>query len=367
MLMNKFAFIIHPVQAGDLARKFSLTRYLPNSWQEAIFRHVPPMKASHITGIKSPTGAEAEGWFIGCPLSSRQMLELPQDFVLKRIIQAGQLAEKLGAGIVGLGAFTAVVGDAGVTVADNLNIPVTTGNSLTVASALEGVKQGASSMGIDLDEANILILGATGSIGAACARILGRQFPRLTLVARNTRRLEELREEIEASNPRAQLSISTDSRQSLPEGDVVVTVTSALDAVIEPQDLKPGSVVCDVARPRDVSKRVAAMRDDVLVFEGGVMSVPGDVQFNLDFGFPAGTAYACMSETMVLSLEGRFESFSLGRELTVEQIEEVDRLAKKHGFVLAGLRSFERMITSEQILQIRDKARKRLKKAAARV
>ncbi len=336
MLMNKFAFIIHPVQAGDLARKFSLTRYLPNSWQEAIFRHVPPMKASHITGIKSPTGAEAEGWFIGCPLSSRQMLALPQDFVLKRIIQAGQLAEKLGAGIVGLGAFTAVVGDAGVTVADNLNIPVTTGNSLTVASALEGIKQGASSMGIDLDEANILILGATGSIGAACARILGRQFPRLTLVARNTRRLEELREEIEASNPRAQLSISTDSRQSLPEGDVVVTVTSALDAVIEPQDLKPGSVVCDV-------------------------------QFNLDFGFPAGTAYACMSETMVLSLEGRFESFSLGRELTVEQIEEVDRLAKKHGFVLAGLRSFERMITSEQILQIRDKARKRLKKAAARV
>ncbi|NLN16562.1 MAG: shikimate dehydrogenase [Firmicutes bacterium] len=363
--MNRFAFIIHPVQAGDLARKFPITRYLPTSWQEAIFRHVPPMKASHITGIRSLTGAEAEGWFIGCPLSSRQLLELPVDFVLRRIIQAGRLAEKLGADIVGLGAFTAVVGDAGITVAKNLNIPVTTGNSLTVASALEGVKQAASSMEIDLDEANILILGATGSIGAACARILGREFPRLTLVARNTRRLEELREQIEASNPQAQVAISTDSRKSLPGADVILTVTSALDAVIEPEDLRPGSVVCDVARPRDVSKRVAAMRDDVLVFEGGVMSVPGDVEFNLDFGFPPGTAYACMSETMVLALEGRLESYSLGRELTVEQILEVDRLAKKHGFRLAGLRSFERMLTGEQILQIRDKARKRLKKAPA--
>ena len=43
-----------------------------------------------------------------------------------------QKAEKLGAKIVGLGAFTAVVGDAGITVARNLNIPVTTGNSYTV-------------------------------------------------------------------------------------------------------------------------------------------------------------------------------------------------------------------------------------------
>ena len=65
-----------------------------------------------------------------------------------------------------------------------------------------------------------------------------------------------------------------------------------------------------------------------------------------------------MSETMVLALEGRLESYSLGRELTVEQILEVDKLAKKHGFLLAGLRSFERMLTGEQILQIRDKARK---------
>ena len=64
------------------------------------------------------------------------MVEMPEAYVLK-IIKAGKVAEKLGAKIVGLGAFTSIVGDAGVTVANNLNIAVTTGNSYTVATALE--------------------------------------------------------------------------------------------------------------------------------------------------------------------------------------------------------------------------------------
>ncbi|HRF93732.1 MAG TPA: hypothetical protein PLZ51_00995, partial [Aggregatilineales bacterium] len=82
---------------------------------------------------------------------------------------------------------------------------------------------------------------------------------------------------------------------------------SAVHAVIEPRHLKPGAVVCDVARPRDVSRLVADQRDDVLVIEGGMVEVPGDVDFHFDFGFPEGKAYACMAETMALALEGRYE------------------------------------------------------------
>lgn len=104
-----------------------------------------------------------------------------------------------------------------------------------------------------------------------------------------------------------------------------------------------------MSRPRDVSKEVAQKRSDVLIIEGGVVEVPGDVNFNFNFGFPPKTAYACMAETMMLALEGRYESFTLGRELTVEQVEEISRIAEKHGFKLAGFRSFERAVTEEQI------------------
>ena len=45
---------------------------------------------------------------------------------------------------------------------------------------------------------------------------------------------------------------------------------------------------------------------------------------------------------MILALEQRYESFTLGRDLTVAQVEEISKLADKHGFKLAGFRSFER-------------------------
>jgi len=109
-----------------------------------------------------------------------------------------------------------------------------------------------------------------------------------------------------------------------------------------------------VARPRDVSVKVASERPDVLVIEGGVVEVPGDVVFNFNFGFPPKTAYACMAATMILALEGRIENYLLGRNLTVSQVKEIARLGRKHGFKLAGLRSFERALTPEDIKRERE-------------
>lgn len=361
--MNRFAFMIHPLDVHDLARKFPWMGKLPHSLVENVIRFFPPVNTSHITGIRSPYG-EVDGYFVGCALTTRQMLTLPEEYVLKKIIAAGRLAEKLGAKILGLGATTAVVGDAGITVARNLNIAVTTGNSYTVYTALEGTRKAAEIMGIDLARAEVVIVGATGSIGAICARIMARECRYLTLVARNIAKLDGLAQQILRESGIA-VNRTTDIRKALTTADIVITVTSAAEAVIEPEYLKPGAVVCDVARPRDVSKKVAQQRDDVLVIEGGLVEVPGDVNFNFNFGYPPKLALACMAETMILALEGRFENFTLGRDLTLEQVEEIGRLARKHGFKLAGFRSFERPVTEEQIEAIRQRAFAR--KAASKV
>jgi len=357
--MNKFAFILHPLEIKDLTRKFGFAKNFPASWLERAVKYLPPMKVSHITGVRS-SHAEVEGWFVACPLSSRQMMELPEEYVLGKIIKAGKVAEKLGAGIVGLGAFTSVVGDAGVTIAKSLDIAVTTGNTYTVAAAIEGTKKAADLMGHDLKKAQVAIIGATGSIGKVCARLLARDVNNMTLVARNRFALEALAERILHETGLA-VKITSNTKKALQSADIIITVTSAVDTIIEPQDLKPGAVVCDVARPRDVSRRVVEERDDLLVIEGGVIEVPGNVEFNLDFGFPPGMAYACMSETMILALEGRFENFSLGREMSIEKVEEISVLAKKHGFKLAGFRSFERAIPEEKIQEIKRRAALKIK------
>ncbi len=353
--MERFAFIIHPLEIQDIARKFPSAQRMPTSWLESLIKHSPPIKASHITGVRSIRATEAEGWFIGCLLTSKQMMELPEEDVLEKIIKAARKAEQLGAGIVGLGAFTAVVGDAGVTVAENVGIAVTTGNSYTVATALEGIRYAADLMEISIDDASVAVLGATGSIGSACARILARDVGNLTMAARSLDKLEQLAARIKEETGLTP-QVTTDLAAACRGADIVVAVTSATGTIVEPEWLKPGAIVCDVARPRNVSRRVAEVRKDVLVFEGGVVEVPGDVDFGLDFGFPAKTAYACMAETMILALEGRYESFTLGRDLSVEQIDEISRLAARNGFRLAGLRSFERAVTREWIQQVKENA-----------
>lgn len=352
--MERFAFIVHPLAAKDFSRKFSFTKNWSDGFVEGIIKYIPPFKVSHLTGIQSSLN-EAEGWFLGCPLTSRQMVEMPEAFVMKKIVKTAKMAEKLGAQIVGLGAFTSIVGDAGLTIAKNVNIAVTTGNSYTVATALEGTRQAAKIMGVNLNRANVVILGATGSIGAACAQILAREVRYLTLAARNEIKLEKLAGQIFNSTGLA-VRVTANTKKALKSADIVVAVTSAVDSIIEPEDLKPGAIVCDVARPRNVSKRVAEVRDDVLVIEGGVVEVPGDVDFGLNFGFPQGTAYACMAETMILALEKRYENFTLGRDLTIKQIETIEQLAKKHGFKIAGFRSFERAIMPEEIETIKRNA-----------
>jgi hypothetical protein len=65
-----------------------------------------------------------------------------------------------------------------------------------------------------------------------------------------------------------------------------------------------------------------------------------------------------MAETMVLALEGRFEDYTVGKDIALEKVNEIAALAHKPGFRLSGFRSFEREVTDEQIELVRRNARK---------
>jgi predicted amino acid dehydrogenase len=102
---------------------------------------------------------------------------------------------------------------------------------------------------------------------------------------------------------------------------------------------------------------VARVRNDILVIDGGMVDVPGPVDFHFNFGFPPGKAYACMAETIALALDGRFEDYTLGKEITRERVEEITAIASRHGFRLSGFRSFEKVVTQEQIEAVRRNAK----------
>jgi fatty aldehyde-generating acyl-ACP reductase len=364
--MEQFAFIIHPIDAKrDVSRKYPVAKYLPTSLIEWIIKGRDPVVMAEMVGIRSKTGREAKGYMIACPLTPRQMLSLPIDFVWDKLQKCGELAEECGAKILGLGAFTSVVGDGGITLSKRLpHLPITTGNSYTVATAIEGVKTAGELMGMVLQESRVAIVGATGSIGATCAEILAREAAEVALVGRNVERLGTLAARLSATS-RAEVSLHTDVAEGLRNADIIITVTSAVEAVILPEHIKSGAVVCDVARPRDVSVRVAKERDDVLVIEGGMVQVPGEMHLprpdnpggpEFSFGFPSGASYACMAETMMLALDQRYECFTLGKDVTVAQVDAINEIAARHGFGLAGFRSFERAVDQEYIASVRRNA-----------
>jgi len=253
-----------------------------------------------------------------------------------------------------------VVGDAGVTVAQKADIAVTSGNSLTVAATLEAAKQAVVEMGNSLDrahEGHVMVIGATGSIGSVCSRLLAQAGPSITLVAPRPEKLIALKRLIEQETPGARVTISTSADDYVEMADLIVTTTTALKTqIIDITKCKPGAVICDIARPPDITEGEASLRPDVLVIESGEILLPGKPNYGYDIGLPLGVAYACLAETALLAMEGRYEDFTLGRNIDVDRVKEIYRLFKKHGLQLSGLRSHGRFLTQEDLAQKREAA-----------
>lgn len=356
--INRFAFVIHPLSIDFIHRdpRFRWTRNLPDEVVESVSAYMPPLYMSKVTGGKSPTtGQRIEGHLISLGATPRQMLKHGERFTYNRLNQAARMAERLGARIMGLGAFTSVVGDAGITVAHESDIAITSGNSLTVAATLEAAKQAVIRMGAtDLTKGKVMVVGATGSIGSVCSRLLAQAIHDVVLVSIEPERLIDLKRTILKETPGATVTIATHADDHLGDCELVVTTTSAFgQRVIDITKCKPGAVICDVARPPDINPREAALRPDVLVIESGEVRIPGDIDFGYDIGLPPKTAYACLAETALLAMEGRFEDYTLGRNITMKRVKEIYRLFKKHKFEIADLRSFGKVVSEDQFAEKR--------------
>ena len=356
--MHSFAFIIHPIDPKrDVARKYPLLgKVLPEAAIHFVCRFWPPVELSHITGARSKaTGEEIEGWLIAVPYTPQRMLQLPTTEVYNKIIAAGHLAARLGAQILGLGAYTSVIGDGGATIARNLDIAVTSGDSYTAALSVQATLQAAQLMDIDIAQTKLAIVGGAGAIGAAVAQLLAPHANHMLLIGRQREALNVVAEKVRRAGCR-EVHISTEI-MDVAKAQVVVTVTSAGGNLIQPEMLRRGAVVCDVSRPRDVSHHVIQVRDDVLVIDGGLVRVPGEVDFGFNYGLPPHLTYGCLAETMALAFEGRFEDYSIGKALSVEQVREIDALATKHGFELAALRSYERKLEDTLLEKVKANAK----------
>ncbi len=381
---RRFAFLMHPLDYGNAVDLDSSLAYLDDRSLEQVVRKVSrlvdPFVVSH-GRVVAKTGETIYGEFITLPRTADQLAGMRKEDAAAYVRSALHLARDRGAEMVGLGAFTSIVTLGGRAVLDE-GVPVTTGNSYAaVASAEAACKAVALAGNGEESPPNTAILGATGAIGRAMALLLAEDVGRLTLVGnpdssschvrqRLVARAADVvefvaarhadgtnfkpdtfaaklltylpcpREEVIAQLERANwLVLTQDTKSAVRGARLVVTATSCTGTIIDSEDLQPHAIVCDVSRPANVSRKVTAARPDVLVIDGGIIAVPARSTLS-QFGLGDGLVYACMAETMLLTLAGHLRNTSIGTDLAPETLHLLRSLANRYGFEVGRLRSF---------------------------
>ncbi len=344
---SKFGFIVHCRNTRELRLVTARYRVSPACLLPEKRLKANSLKSGVIEDIftfdrvVSDQGHVCQGKAYCILLTPEQLIE-NQALATELVIKACHMAEQWGAQMIGLGAICAVVGARGVEAARHCRAAVTTGNSLTAYSAFIAYEHIIQRLETDPRSHRVAIVGFPGSISLVITKMLHERGIDLILVSRRktaflNKFLDSVRE-----GP-GSIEITQDIGSALKKARIVFTATSAGN-IIDQDMLLPGSVVFDIAQPKDVVYRKKPRRD-VLIIDAGLISMPRSTTKIYRYsGWLENDIPSCLGETIALTFENRWENFSLGRELTVENVREIGELSRRHGFVFDDFRTFERPI-----------------------
>ncbi|MFC8680552.1 semialdehyde dehydrogenase [Microbacterium ureisolvens] len=341
-----FAFTVHPRArlSEDLARVWRPLGLMPEPVYDAALRRLP-LPPVTMAGVQ--IGGERVGHVVLVPFGARHLLsDIPGG--RRRVGRAVDRAVALGADVVGLGALTATVTAGGASLRERSDIGVTNGNAFTAAIVEDQIRMLLPHVSARTGRPHIAIVGASGSVGTAVTKLLARDpaGARLTLIARTAPRLEAL---AAAVSSEVDVSVAP-SIDAVRDADLVVLLTASADTLLGPDHLAPGAIVLDATQPRNTSPGLATARPDVLVVDGGIVTIPSLRLVGGDIGLPNGRSYACFAETAILALTGHRGHFSIGNP-TLEQIDAVRARAgelARLGFRAADPTSFGAPVALER-------------------
>jgi predicted amino acid dehydrogenase len=296
-----------------------------------------PFEIGTVSNVFGRDGTELRAHVVAIPLIPRQFLSLPEAELVQKLVAGARLTAEKGARMVGLGGYTAA-GGMGLRAAPKVEPGLTSGNAFTAYASVVGCEHALETRGGRLDDCTVCVVGATGSVGHGVTAYLARhrRCP-LVICGRHQGRLERVARKIHPEGGR--IRCETDLQAALASADVVITATSHGEPFIDARWCKQGAVVCDTARPPDIIQSTVKLRPDLLVFDGGIVELPGkpNMNFHPMLRPKYGLRYACFAETAILTLSGHNSDFALG-QVTAEEVEAIAEMAERHGFSVGDLR-----------------------------
>jgi predicted amino acid dehydrogenase len=322
---------------------------LPDDEIEEILPWIPPRTVCHVE-VGSLLGAKAHGLYIDSFIAPDRLGAAHIHDNIARVRGAAACAIKAGAKIVSLGGFSSILIEGNF---DQLPMrhetAFTTGNTLTAAFIVQGLKKMCALEARDLSRSTLLIVGATGDVGSGCARCMAPLVRRMLLCARNAERLRKLAGELEADG--VEIEVASDLNAFSTEADLAICAASLASPSLLLGRIAPEAIVCDAGYPKNLSPD--AQMPGIKVFFGGLGQITGGLKFEPDLHgilnrhpFPD-VVHGCLLEGMALALERRFEPFSQGRgSITLKRVEEIETIASRHGIYLAPLYNAEGPVAS---------------------
>jgi predicted amino acid dehydrogenase len=324
-----FIFLVHPRDAIDLYNSPGASVVAQHSATEEEFvdkiLSMPPTISGEVTFGFGPIRGEMLAVF-----------RMPEQIMWSggraQIEEAVRVAASRGTRVIGLGALTSPATRGGLTLLPMLprGITLTTGNAYTAAVARGNVVEASEATGLG-SEAVVAVVGCTGSVGVATARLLDRAGYRLILVGRSVNRvrkeLADLAEHATISGTIADVSAA----------DIVLLLTGDPAAHIPPDAPKPGAVVLDLAHPVNIAsgEYPAFAHRGVEVVQGGLVRIPG-YHCTMEMRLPDHhSALACLTETYLFARAG-ITQHSVG-QASVATALELEAVAADHSVTLRPL------------------------------
>ncbi|MHA1829752.1 MAG: hypothetical protein ACTSX6_14020 [Candidatus Heimdallarchaeaceae archaeon] len=354
--MRRFVFLIHPRDVKDVGRRFP-----GNIVGEKLGMWLLPKRITEWTlpKLKGRCGyticsrfkvyGRVEGILLAVLLTARQIVTLSPRIVRKRILEAVMFAQdKLHAEVIGLGELISSITEKGkwLTRQPGIKVAITHGDSYAVGVAMEAIER-MISLGWINSNSVVGIVGAYGLIGSALSKILCKHFS-LILLGRNKVRLTRLAKEIRRINPTAEIFLSV-RLADLRKADLVITATSAPDAILRSQFLKFGAVIYDIAQPINVGPELLKQRPDIIRVDGDLVEING-IDLRFEMGPPKGTTFACLVETIIQTLDNEKENH-VG-DISLDYVGRIRDRAKKYGFFHAPFTCFGEPLPGEEIQKV---------------
>ncbi len=398
---GRFGFLVHYTEKEDIFRSDpSFCQFTDEELENwcAWVKQLGPGFARRIPKVTSNTGATAEGWIMSVPMLPSDMRGSGRNAAVEMIKGAVDIAVSDGASRVGLGAFTSIVTRGGLS-ATGRGAPITSGNTLSTVSAIKGIENVAARAGLPLEDAHVVVIGAAGAIGRLSSLMLARLAGRVTLVGNASNpfspkllsnvadevyemlleqpmdtkrvtgqaatRVQKMAGRVNPGEDRKGIAgrfstafhvsgqvppvdYTTPLESALENADIVLVATSAEMALLDPRAMRPGTLVCDVARPPNVSDAIIP-NQAVMVFDGGLIQPPFEVDLGSFQTLPKNLCWGCLGETMLLALAGETRDYSIGSRLSLSDADHLSHLAEVHGFNPSPTQWYGRHVSDAEI------------------